>query len=97
MCIFANEGSPKSKRSRKETPLKIQKYKEIHVSGKNLEKKFSATTPNIHFRAFKPSYTLLQHLSLHAPQTHQSMNKLLSTLRFKGYRGWFGHKQGDKP
>ena len=46
MCIFANEGGPKSKSSRKETPLKIQKYKEIHVSGKNLEKKFSATTPN---------------------------------------------------
>ena len=45
MCIFANEGGPKSKSSRKETPLKIQKYKEIHVSGKNLEKKFSATTP----------------------------------------------------
>ena len=48
MCIFANEGSPKSKRSRKETPLKIQKYKEIHVPGKNLEKKFSATNPNIY-------------------------------------------------
>ena len=40
MCIFANEGGPKSKSSRKETPLKIQKYKEKHVSGKNLEKKF---------------------------------------------------------
>ena len=52
MCIFANEGGPKSKSSRKETPLKIQKYKEIHVSGKNLEKKMflgmSATTPNVH-------------------------------------------------
>ena len=48
MCIFANEGGPKSKSSRKETPLKIQKYKEIHVSGKNLEKKFSATTPTLH-------------------------------------------------
>ena len=47
MCIFANEGGPKSKSSRKETPLKIQKYKEIHVSGKNLEKKFSATTPTV--------------------------------------------------
>ena len=46
MCIFANEGGPKSKSSRKETPLKIKKYKEIHVSGKNLEKKFLATTPN---------------------------------------------------
>jgi len=49
MCIFANEGGPKSKSSRKETPLKIQKYKEIHVSGKNLEKKMflgmSAPTP----------------------------------------------------
>ena len=50
MCIFANEGGPKSKSSRKETPLKIQKYKEIHVSGKNLEKKFSATTPNLQFQ-----------------------------------------------
>ena len=48
MCIFANEGGPKSKSSRKETPLKIQKYKEIRVSGKNLEKKFSATTPTEH-------------------------------------------------
>ena len=47
MCIFANEGGPKSKSSRKETPLKIQKYKEIHVSGKNLEKKFLATTPTL--------------------------------------------------
>ena len=47
MCIFANEGGPKSKSSRKETPLKIKKYKEIYVSGKNLEKKFSATTPII--------------------------------------------------
>ena len=46
MCIFANEGGPKSKSSRKETPLKIQKYKEKHVSGKNLEKMFSAPTPN---------------------------------------------------
>ena len=45
MCIFANEGGPKSKSSRKETPLKIQKYKEKHVSGKNLEKMFSAPTP----------------------------------------------------
>ena len=45
MCIFANEGGPKSKSLRKETPLKIQKYKEKHVSGKNLEKKFLATTP----------------------------------------------------
>ena len=49
MCIFANEGGPKSKSSRKETPLKIKKYKEIYVSGKNLEKKMflgmSATTP----------------------------------------------------
>ena len=53
MCIFANEGGPKSKSSRKETPLKIQKYKEIHVSGKNLEKKMflgmSAPTPIQHF------------------------------------------------
>ena len=52
MCIFANEGGPKSKSSRKETPLKIQKYKEKHVSGKNLEKKMfsgmSAPTPNQH-------------------------------------------------
>ena len=48
MCIFANEGGPKSKSSRKETPLKIQKYKEKHVSGKNLEKMFSAPTPNEH-------------------------------------------------
>ena len=51
MCIFANEGGPKSKSSRKETPLKIQKYKEIHVSGKNLEKKMflgmSAPTPSV--------------------------------------------------
>ena len=46
MCIFANEGGPKSKSSRKETPLKIQKYKEKHVSGKNLEKMFSAPTPS---------------------------------------------------
>ena len=45
MCIFVNEGGPKSKSSRKETPLKIQKYKEKHVSGKNLEKMFSAPTP----------------------------------------------------
>ena len=45
MCILANEGDPKSKSSRKETSLKIQKYKEIHVSGKNVEKKFSAPTP----------------------------------------------------
>ena len=53
MCIFANEGGPKSKSSRKETPLKIQKYKEIHVSGKNLEKKMflgmSAMTPTTEF------------------------------------------------
>ena len=48
MCIFANEGGPKSKSSRKETPLKIQKYKEKHVSGKNLEKMFSAPTPTQH-------------------------------------------------
>ena len=48
MCIFANEGGPKSKSSRKETPLKIQKYKEKHVSGKNLEKMFSAPTPSGH-------------------------------------------------
>ena len=48
MCIFANEGGPKSKSSRKETPLKIQKYKEKHVSGKNLEKMFSAPTPTPH-------------------------------------------------
>ena len=47
MCIFANEGGPKSKSSRKETPLKIQKYKEKHVSGKNLEKMFSAPTPTV--------------------------------------------------
>ena len=51
MCIFANEGGLKSKSSRKETPLKIQKYKEIHVSGKNLENKMfsgmSAPTPII--------------------------------------------------
>ena len=45
MCIFANEGGPKSKSSRKETPLKIQKYKEKYVSGNNLEKMFSAPTP----------------------------------------------------
>ena len=45
MCIFANEGGPKSKSSRKETPLKIQKYKEKHVSVKNLEKMFLAPTP----------------------------------------------------
>ena len=45
MCIFANEGGPKSKSSRKETPLKIQKYKEKHESGKNLEKMFLAPTP----------------------------------------------------
>ena len=45
MCIFANEGGPKSKSSRKETPLKIQKYKEKHVSGKNLENKFFGTDP----------------------------------------------------
>ena len=49
MCIFANEGGPKSKSSRKETPLKIQKYKEKHVSGKNLEKMFSAPTPNVQY------------------------------------------------
>ena len=52
ICIFANEGVPKSKSSRKETPLKIQKYKEKHVSGKNLEKKMfsgmSAPTPTDH-------------------------------------------------
>ena len=51
MCIFANEGGPKSKSSRKETPLKIQKYKEKHVSGKNLEKMFSAPTPTVECRA----------------------------------------------
>ena len=49
ICIFANEGGPKSKSLRKETPLKIQKYKEKHVSGKNLEKRMfsgmSAPTP----------------------------------------------------
>ena len=52
MCIFANEGGPKSKSSRQETPLKIQKYKEIHVSGKNLENKMflgmPAPTPIVH-------------------------------------------------
>ena len=44
-----NEGGPKSKSARKEAPLKIQKYKEKHVSGKKLEKKMfsgmSAPTP----------------------------------------------------
>ena len=37
--LCKHEGGPKSKSLRKETPLKIQKYKEIHVSGKNLETK----------------------------------------------------------
>ena len=49
MCIFANEGGPKSKSSRKETLLKIKEYKEMYVSGKNLEKTnfsgMSAQTP----------------------------------------------------
>ena len=54
--MFANEGDPKSKSSRKETSLKIKKYKEIHVSGKNLEKKFSAPTPNIEYRTKANSY-----------------------------------------
>ena len=38
MCIFANEGGPKSKSSRKETPLKIQKYKEIQSGRSGLAK-----------------------------------------------------------
>ena len=45
------KGGPKSKSSRNETPLKIKKYKEIHVSGKNLEKKMflgmSSPTPTV--------------------------------------------------
>ena len=68
MCIFANEGGPKSKSSRKETPLKIQKYKEIHVSGKNLEKKmFSgmlAPTPNVQGPTFRLKMLVLKFKSL---------------------------------
>ena len=65
MCIFANEGGPKSKSSRKETPLKIKKYKEKHVSGKNLEKMFSAPTPTI-----QPANQLTKQPITHATPIH---------------------------
>ena len=52
---------------------------------------------HIHFSAFQPSYTLLKHFSLHAPQKHCRLSTpAVHCNNFRGHHGFLSTPAGAK-